>query len=78
MNSKYQYTNEPFQKWFDANRSIHNMTQEDVASKLGITLGQMSHIYVGTRPLRRYHILAMIKIFRSKEIPEDLYQQFNI
>ena len=57
---------------------MHNMTQEDVASKLGITLGQMSHIYVGTRPLRRYHILAMMKIFRSKEIPEDLYQQFNI
>ena len=54
------------------------MTREDVASKLGITLGQMSHIYVGTRPLRRYHILAMVKIFRSKEIPEDLYQQFNI
>ena len=78
MNSKYSYTNEQFQKWFDANRSIHNMTQEDVASKLGITLGQMSHIYVGTRPLRRYHILAMMKIFRSKEIPEDLYQQFNI
>ena len=78
MNLKYSYTNEPFQKWFDANRSIHNMTQEDVASKLGITLGQMSHIYVGTRPLRRYHILAMMKIFRSKEIPEDLYQQFNI
>ena len=78
MNPKYPYTNEPFQKWFDANRSIHNMTQEDVASKLGITLGQMSHIYVGTRPLRRYHILAMMKIFRSKEIPEDLYQQFNI
>ena len=78
MNSKYSYTNELFQKWFDANRSIHNMTQEDVASKLGITLGQMSHIYVGTRPLRRYHILAMMKIFRSKEIPEDLYQQFNI
>lgn len=78
MNSKYLYTNEPFQKWFDVNRSIHNMTQEDVASKLGITLGQMSHIYVGTRPLRRYHILAMMKIFRSKEIPEDLYQQFNI
>lgn len=78
MNSKYSYTNEPFQNWFDANRSIHNMTQEDVASKLGITLGQMSHIYVGTRPLRRYHVLAMMKIFRSKEIPEDLYQQFNI
>ena len=78
MSSKYSYTNEPFQKWFDANRSIHNITQEDVASKLGITLGQMSHIYVGTRPLRRYHILAMMKIFRSKEIPEDLYQKFNI
>ena len=78
MNSKYPYTNEPFRKWFDDNCSIHNMTQEDVASKLGITLGQMSHIYVGTRPLRRYHILAMVKIFRSKEIPEDLYQQFNI
>ena len=78
MNSKYPYANEPFQQWFDVNRSIHNMTQEDVASKLGITLGQMSHIYVGTRPLRRYHILAMMKIFRSKEIPEDLYQQFNI
>ena len=78
MNSKYSYTNEPFRKWFDNNCSVHNMTQEDVASKLGITLGQMSHIYVGTRPLRRYHILAMMKIFRSKEIPEDLYQQFNI
>ena len=78
MNSKYSYANEPFQKWFDVNRSIHNMTQEDVASKLGITLGQMSHIYVGTRPLRRYHILAMMKIFCSKEIPEDLYQKFNI
>lgn len=78
MNSKYSYTNEPFQKWFDNNCSIHNMAREDVASKLGITLGQMSHIYVGTRPLRRYHILAMMKIFRSKEIPEDLYQQFNI
>ena len=78
MNSKYSYTNEPFQNWFDANRSIHNMTQEDVASKLGITLGQMSHIYVGTRPLRCYHVLAMMKIFHSKEIPEDLYQQFNI
>ena len=78
MNSKYSYANEPFQKWFDANCETHNMTREDIASKLGITLGQMSHIYVGTRPLRRYHILAMIKIFRSKEIPEDLYQQFNI
>ena len=78
MNSKYSYTNEPFRKWFDNNCSIHNMTQEDVASKLGITLGQMSHIYVGVRPLRRHHILAMVKIFHSKEIPEDLYQQFNI
>lgn len=78
MNSKYPYTNEPFRKWFDDNCSIHNMTQEDVASKLGITLGQMSHIYVGIRPLRRHHILAMMKIFHSKEIPEDLYQQFNI
>ena len=78
MNSKYSYANEPFRKWFDDNCSMHNMTQEDVANKLGITLGQMSHIYVGTRPLRRYHILAMVKIFRSKEIPEDLYQQFNI
>lgn len=78
MNSKYSYTNEPFRKWSDNNCSIHNMTQEDVASKLGITLGQMSHIYVGIRPLRRYHVLAMMKIFRSKEIPEDLYQQFNI
>ena len=78
MNSKYSYTNEPFQKWFDNNCSIHNMIREDVASKLGITLGQMSHIYVGTRPLRRYHILAMMKIFRSKEIPEDLYQKFDI
>lgn len=78
MNSKYSYTNEPFRKWFDNNCSIHNMTQEDVASKLGITLGQMSHIYVGIRPLRRHHILAMVKIFHSKEIPEDLYQQFNI
>ena len=78
MNSKYSYTNEPFRKWFDDNCSIHNMTQEDVASKLGMTLGQMSHIYVGTRPLRRYHILAMMKIFRSKEIPEDLYQKFDI
>ena len=78
MNSKYSYTNEPFRKWFDNNCSIHNMTQEDVASKLEITRGQMSHIYVVTRPLRRYHILAMMKIFRSKEIPEDLYQKFNI
>lgn len=78
MNSKYPYTNEPFQKWFDEQLASHNMTREDVASKLGITLGQMSHIYVGTRPLRRYHILAMMKIFRSKEIPEDLYQKFNI
>lgn len=78
MNSKYSYANEPFQKWFDNNCSTHNMTREDVASKLGITLGQMSHIYVGTRPLRRYYILAMMKIFRSKEIPEDLYQKFNI
>ena len=78
MNSKYPYTNEPFRKWFDNNCSICNMTREDIASELGITIGQMSHIYVGTRPLRRYHILAMMKIFRSKEIPEDLYQQFNI
>lgn len=78
MNSKYSYTNEPFRKWFDNNCSMHSMTQEDVASKLGITLGQMSHIYVGIRPLRRHHILAMVKIFHSKEIPEDLYQQFNI
>lgn len=78
MNSKYPYANEPFRKWFDINCEIHNMTREDIASELGITIGQMSHIYVGTRPLRRYHILAMIKIFRSKEIPEDLYQQFNI
>ena len=78
MNSKYSYTNEPFRKWFDNNCSIHNMTREDIASELGITIGQMSHIYVGTRPLRRYHILAMMKIFRSKEIPEDLYQKFNI
>ena len=46
MNSKYSYTNEPFRKWFDDNCSIHNMTQEEVASKLGITLGQMSQIYV--------------------------------
>ena len=78
MNSKYSYTNEMFQEWFDKQLMSHNMTREDVASELGITLGQMSHIYVGTRPLRRYHILAMMKIFRSKEIPEDLYQQFNI
>ena len=78
MNSKYPYTNGPFQKWFDNNCSIHNMSQEDVASKLGITFSQMSHIYVGTRPLCRYHVLAMMKIFHSKEIPEDLYQQFNI
>lgn len=78
MNSKYSYTNEPFQKWFDEQLALHNMTQEDVAIQLGITVGQMSHIYVGTRPLRRYHILAMMKIFRSKEIPEDLYQKFNI
>ena len=78
MISKYPYANEPFRKWFDANCEIHNMTREDIASELGITLGQMSHIYVGTRPLRRYHILAMMKIFCSKEIPEDLYQQFNI
>lgn len=78
MNSKYPYTNEMFQEWFDKQLMSHNMTREDVASELGITLGQMSHIYVGTRPLRRYHILAMMKIFRSKEIPEDLYQKFNI
>ena len=78
MNSKYPYANEMFQKWFDKQLISHNMTREDIASELGITLGQMSHIYVGTRPLRRYHILAMMKIFRSKEIPEDLYQQFNI
>ena len=78
MNSKYPYTNEIFQKWFDKQLMSHNMTREDVASELGITLGQMSHIYVGTRPLRRYHILAMMKIFRSKEIPEDLYQKFDI
>lgn len=78
MNSKYSYTNEPFRKWFDEQLVWHNMTREDVASELGITIGQMSHIYVGTRPLRRYHILAMMKIFRSKEIPEDLYQKFNI
>ena len=78
MNSKYPYTNEMFQEWFDKQLVSHNMTREDVASELGITIGQISHIYVGTRPLRRYHILAMMKIFRSKEIPEDLYQQFNI
>ena len=67
-----------FQEWFDKQLVSHNMTREDIASELGITLGQMSHIYVGTRPLRRYHILAMMKIFRSKEIPEDLYQKFDI
>lgn len=78
MNSKYPYTNEMFQEWFDKQLMSYNMTREDVASELGITLGQMSHIYVGTRPLRRYHILAMMKIFRSKEIPEDLYQKFDI
>lgn len=78
MKSKYPYTNETFQKWFDEQLVLHNMTREDVASELGITIGQMSHIYVGTRPLRRYHILSMVKIFRSKEIPEDLYQKFNI
>ena len=78
MNSKYPYTNEMFQEWFDKQLVSHNMTREDVASELGITIGQISHIYVGTRPLRRYHILAMMKIFRSKEIPEDLYQKFNI
>ena len=78
MNSKYPYTNEIFQKWFDKQLMSHNMTREDVAKQLRITLGQLSHIYVGTRPLRRYHILAMMKIFRSKEIPEDLYQKFNI
>ena len=78
MDSKYPYANEMFQEWFDKQLMSHNMTREDIASELGITLGQMSHIYVGTRPLRRYHILAMMKIFRSKEIPEDLYQQFNI
>ena len=78
MNSKYPYANEIFQEWFDKQLMSHNMTREDVASELGITIGQISHIYVGTRPLRRYHILAMMKIFRSKEIPEDLYQQFNI
>lgn len=78
MNSKYPYTNEMFQEWFDKQLISHNMTREDVASELGITLGQMSHIYVGTRPLRRYHILAMMKIFCSKEIPEDLYQKFDI
>ena len=78
MNSKYPYTNEMFQEWFDKQLMSHNMTREDVASELGITLGQMSHIYVGVRPLRRHHILAMVKIFHSKEIPEDLYQQFNI
>ena len=78
MNSKYPYSNEMFQEWFDKQLMSHNMTREDIASELGITLGQMSHIYVGTRPLRRYHILAMMKIFRSKEIPEDLYQKFNI
>ena len=78
MTSKYPYVNGMFQKWFDEQLVLHNMTREDIANKLGITLGQMSHIYVGTRPLRRYHILAMVKIFRSKEIPEDLYRQFNI
>lgn len=78
MNSKYSYTNEPFQKWFDEQLVIHNMTREDVAKRLCITTGQVSHICVGTRPLRRYHVLAMVKIFRSKEIPEDLYQKFNI
>ena len=78
MISKYPYANEPFRKWFDNNCETHNMTREDIANKLGITIGQMSHIYVGTRPLRRYHILAMVKIFRSKEIPEDLYRQFSI
>ena len=78
MNSKYPYVNETFQKWFDEQLISHNMTREDVAQQLRITLGQLSHIYVGTRPLRRYHILAMMKIFRSKEIPEDLYQKFNI
>lgn len=78
MDSKYPYTNETFQKWFDEQLVSHNMTREDVAKKLLITLGQLSHIYVGTRPLRRYHILSMVKIFRSKEIPEDLYQKFNI
>ena len=78
MNSKYSYTNGPFQKWFDNNCSIHNMTREDVAKQLRITLGQLSNIYVGTYSLHRHHILSMIKIFRSKEIPEDLYQKFNI
>lgn len=78
MNSKYSYTNEPFQKWFDEQLVLHNMIREDVAKQLCITIGQLSHIYVGTRPLRRYHILSMVKIFQSKEIPEDLYRQFNI
>lgn len=78
MKSKYPYTNETFQKWFDEQLALHNMTREDVAKQLCITTGQLSHICVGTRPLRRYHILAMMKIFRSKEIPEDLYRQFNI
>ena len=78
MNSKYSYTNEPFRKWFDDNCSIHNMTREDVAKQFCITLGQLSNIYVGTYSLHRHHILSMIKIFRSKEIPEDLYQKFNI
>ena len=78
MKSKYPYTNETFQKWFDEQLALHNMTREDVAIQLGITTGQLSHICVGTCSLRRYHILSMVKIFRSKEIPEDLYRQFNI
>ena len=78
MNSKYPYANEIFQKWFDVNCEMHNMTREDVAKQLRITLGQLSHIYVGTYSLHRHHILSMIKFFRSKEIPEDLYQKFNI
>ena len=78
MNSKYSYTNEMFQEWFDKQLVSHNMTREDVAKQLRITLGQLSNIYVGTYSLHRHHILSMIKIFRSKEIPEDLYQKFNI
>lgn len=78
MNLKYPYANEMFQEWFGKQLMSHNMTREDVAKQLRITLSQLSHIYVGTYSLRRHHILSMIKFFRSKEIPEDLYQKFNI